>query len=162
MEFGSDELKRFGDYIRNLHEKLKDEDFDITSARIVSKIKPLGLKKPLIAYVVYRAFFTVNISQQLPTVAKLYKNLMKKYPLPYPDSSPSTPSSKPSSILSTSSLRRTRTKTSPSTCQPFCLTSSKRGFFLKNCFSSGRRRRSRTSTRTTSSMQPEMSSSKKW
>jgi hypothetical protein len=44
----------------------------------VSKIKPLGLKKPLIAYIIFKAFFTVNISQQVSEHAKLYLNLMKK------------------------------------------------------------------------------------
>lgn len=59
-------------------EKQKDEDFDIKSAKVVSKIKPMGLKKPLIAYVVFNAFFTVNISQQVAEHAKFYLNLMKK------------------------------------------------------------------------------------
>jgi hypothetical protein len=57
---------------------LKNEDFDIASAKIVSKIKPLGLKKPLIAYILFKTFFTVNITQQLAEHAKLYLNLMKK------------------------------------------------------------------------------------
>ena len=78
MEFGSEELARFGQYIKKMVEDLKDEDFDIKSAMIVSKIKPLGLKKPLIAYVLFRAFFTVNIKQQLKEAGKLYLNLMKK------------------------------------------------------------------------------------
>jgi hypothetical protein len=58
---------------------LKNEDFDIKSAKIVSKIKPLGLKKPLIAYVLFKGFYTVNISQQVAESSKLYLNLMKKY-----------------------------------------------------------------------------------
>ena len=53
------------EYIRKQLVDLKDEDFDIKSAKIVSKIKPLGLKKPLIAYVIFNAFFTVNIGQQV-------------------------------------------------------------------------------------------------
>ena len=57
---------------------MKNEDFDIASAKIVSKIKPLGLKKPLIAYIIFKTFFTVNISQQLVEHAKMYLNLMKK------------------------------------------------------------------------------------
>jgi hypothetical protein len=57
---------------------LKDEDFDIASAKIVSKIKPLGLKKPLIAYIIFKIFFSVNITQQLAEHAKFYLNLMKK------------------------------------------------------------------------------------
>ena len=57
---------------------LKDEDFDIKSAKIVSKIKPLGLKKPLVAYILFKAFFTVNISKQLSEYSKFYLNLMKK------------------------------------------------------------------------------------
>lgn len=65
MEFGSEELDKFGAYIKSSIEALKDEDFDIKSAKIVSKIKPLGLKKPLIAYIVFNALFTVNISQQV-------------------------------------------------------------------------------------------------
>lgn len=78
MDFGSEELEKFGVYIKSTIETLKDEDFDIKSAKIVSKIKPLGLKKPLIAYIVFNALFTVNISQQLPEYSKLYLNLMKK------------------------------------------------------------------------------------
>ena len=57
---------------------MKNEDFDITSAKIVSKIKPLGLKKPLIGYIVFKAFFTVNISKQVVEHSRLYLNLMKK------------------------------------------------------------------------------------
>lgn len=85
MNFGSEELNKFGDYIKSSIEALKDEDFDIKSAKIVSKIKPLGLKKPLVAFIVFNALFTVNISQQVSEHSKLYLNLMKKYSISYLD-----------------------------------------------------------------------------
>ena len=78
MEFGSEELEKFGDYIKHEIQALKDEDFDIKSAKIASKIKPLALKKPLIAYILFKAFFTININQQVAECAKFYNNLMKK------------------------------------------------------------------------------------
>lgn len=37
------------------------------------------MKKPLIAYILFKAFFTVNISKQVAQHSKLYLNLMKKY-----------------------------------------------------------------------------------
>jgi hypothetical protein len=52
-------------YVKKQLEVYEDEDFDIKSAKIVSKIKPLGLKKPLIGYILFKAFFTVNISKQV-------------------------------------------------------------------------------------------------
>ena len=79
MNFGSEELENFITYINGLVERLKDEDFDIKSAKIVHKIKPLGLKKPLVAYAIFKTFFTVNINQQLRDYGKLYLNLVKKY-----------------------------------------------------------------------------------
>ena len=65
-------------YVKKQLELYEGEDFDIKSAKIVSKIKPLGLKKPLIGYILFKAFFTVNISKQVAEHAKLYLNLMKK------------------------------------------------------------------------------------
>lgn len=58
---------------------LKDEDFDIKSAKIVAQLKPIGLKKPLISYALFKTFFSVNINSQLAEWSRLYLNLMKKY-----------------------------------------------------------------------------------
>lgn len=60
-------------------EERKDEDFDIKSAYIVSELKSLGLKKPLLAYIIFNTLFTVNIANQIADNSKLYQNLMKKY-----------------------------------------------------------------------------------
>ena len=38
---------------------------DITSALVVSELKPLGLKKPIYAFVIFNACFSVNISKQV-------------------------------------------------------------------------------------------------
>ncbi len=65
MDFGSEELQKFIIYLRDTIQGLKDEDFDIKSAKVVHKVKPLGLKKPLVAYAIFKAFFTLNINQQL-------------------------------------------------------------------------------------------------
>lgn len=78
MDFGSEELEKFIDYLRDIIEGLKNEDFDIKSAKIVHKVKPLGLKKPLVAYAIFKSFFSVNINQQLKEHSKLYLNLVKK------------------------------------------------------------------------------------
>jgi hypothetical protein len=60
-------------------EERKEEDFDIKSAYIVSELKSLGLKKPLLAYIVFNTLFSVNIASQIEDNSKLYLNLMKKY-----------------------------------------------------------------------------------
>lgn len=65
-------------YTKNFIEKRKTIDFDIASAEIVANLKPLGLKKPLIGYVLFNAFFTVNIAKQVQENAKLYLQLMRK------------------------------------------------------------------------------------
>lgn len=78
MDFGSEELERFINYLKDTIEGLKNEDFDIKSAKIVHKVKPLGLKKTLVAYAIFKAFFTVNILKQVKEHAKLYLNLVKK------------------------------------------------------------------------------------
>jgi hypothetical protein len=65
--------------MRKFIEERKDEDFDIKSAYIVSELKPLGLKKSLLAYVIFNSIFNVNIGSQVGTEsAQLYLNLMKK------------------------------------------------------------------------------------
>ena len=46
-------------------EDRKDEDFDIKSAYIVSELKSLGLKKPLLAYIIFNTLFSVNIANQI-------------------------------------------------------------------------------------------------
>jgi hypothetical protein len=71
-------LEKFVNYLKNLIEGLQNEDFDIKSAKIVHKVKPLGLKKPLVAYAIFKSFFTVNMSQQLKEQSKFYLNLIKK------------------------------------------------------------------------------------
>lgn len=43
----------------------KEEDFDIKSAYIVSELKSLGLKKPLLAYIVFNTLFSINIASQI-------------------------------------------------------------------------------------------------
>ncbi len=154
MDFGSEELENFVVYIRNEIETLREEDFDIKSAKIVSKVKPLGLKKPLIAYTLFKAFYTVNISQQLPDTAKLYLNLMKKYLPPHADWWSPTPSWRPSSTSSTSSSRPTRRRTSPSSSPPSSTTSSRRDSSPRSSWSSGTSPRSRTSTPTSSTTPP--------
>lgn len=65
MDFESEELARFIEHIKQFVKALLEEDFDIRSAKIVAKIKPIGLKKPLIAYVLFHTFFTINISNQV-------------------------------------------------------------------------------------------------
>jgi hypothetical protein len=161
MDFGSEELENFVAYIRKEIETLKDEDFDIKSAKIVSKVKPLGLKKPLIAYTLFKAFYTVNISQQIADTGKIYLNLMKKYPSPYPGWSSPTPNSKRSSTSSTSSSRPTRRRTSPSSCPPSSTTSSRRDCSARSSSPSGTSPRSRTSTPTSSTTQPGTQTSRR-
>lgn len=46
-------------------EERKEEDFDIKSAYIVSELKSLGLKKPLLAYIIFNTLFSVNIANQI-------------------------------------------------------------------------------------------------
>lgn len=64
--------------MRKFIESRKNEDFDIKSAYIVSELKPLGLKKSLLAYVIFNSIFTVNIAKQVSENGRLYQNLMKK------------------------------------------------------------------------------------
>jgi translation initiation factor 5 len=126
MDFGSEELENFVVYIRNEIETLKDEDFDIKSAKIVSKVKPLGLKKPLIAYTLFKAFYTVNINQQIAETSKLYLNLMKKYNFSHLGSSSLILNWKRCSIWSICSWRQTRIRISLNFCRLFSTTSSRR------------------------------------
>ena len=79
MEFGSEELSKLIEYTKKFIEKRKKEDFDIASAETVAELKPLGLKKPLYAYVLFNAFFTINIHKQVQENGGMYMNLMKKY-----------------------------------------------------------------------------------
>jgi hypothetical protein len=60
-----------------ISDRIKD-DTDITSALLVSELKPLSLKKALYAYVIFNGCFSVNIAKQVDEIAALYKNLMKK------------------------------------------------------------------------------------
>lgn len=145
MDFGSAELERFGSYIKEQMLLLKDEDFDIASARIVSKIKPLGLKKPLIAFILFRAFFTVNITKQVAEHAKFYLNLMKKYLCRHLGSSSRTQKSRPSSTSSTCSSKRTRIRITPSFCPPFSIPSPRRAFSARLSSSAGLKVKFRTS-----------------
>jgi hypothetical protein len=79
LEFGSEELQKLIVYMKKYIEDRKDEDFDIKSAYIVSELKSLGLKKPLLAYIIFNTLFTVNIANQIAENSKLYLNLIKKY-----------------------------------------------------------------------------------
>lgn len=45
-------------------ERIK-EDTDVTSALLVSELKPLSLKKALYAYVIFNGCFSVNIAKQV-------------------------------------------------------------------------------------------------
>jgi hypothetical protein len=65
--------------MRKFIDSRKEDDFDIKSAYIVSELKPLGLKKSLLAYVIFNSIFTINIGNQIGTDSnQLYLNLMKK------------------------------------------------------------------------------------
>lgn len=51
--------------MRKFIEERKEEDFDIKSAYIVSELKPLGLKKPLLAFIIFNSIFSVNIVNKI-------------------------------------------------------------------------------------------------
>ena len=59
-------------------EERKKEDFDIACAEIVADLKPIGLKKPYYAYVLFNTFFGVNIHKQVKEHGAMYIHLMKK------------------------------------------------------------------------------------
>lgn len=65
LEFGSEQFEKLVEYTKEFIEKRKKEDFDIVSASIVAELKPLGLKKPLYAYILFNALFTINIHKQV-------------------------------------------------------------------------------------------------
>ena len=59
-------------------EDKKKDDFDICCAEIVADLKPIGLKKPFYAYVLFNTFFSINIHKQVEEHGKMYLHLMKK------------------------------------------------------------------------------------
>lgn len=85
IEFGNEELNELVEHTKKLILSRMEKDFDIGSAEIVADLKPLKLKKPLYAYVLFNAFFTVNIHKQAKEYAPMYKHLMKKYAHCYSD-----------------------------------------------------------------------------
>ena len=65
LEFGGEGLEKLIVYMKKYIEDRKDEDFDIKSAYIVSELKSLGLKKSLLAYIIFNTLFTVNIANKI-------------------------------------------------------------------------------------------------
>lgn len=113
-------------------------------------MKPLGLKKPLIAYIIFNALFTVNISQQVAENAKIFLNLMKKYYLFYSGLSKLILSWKLCLIFSISSWRPTKRKISRNFFQRSCIMWSKKGCSVRSSSKPGTKAKSLRSRRTSS------------